>query len=137
MNKYDYENGDLDQVRSSAAEVATTAEYIARIAAIVTKGADTQNRSLDGSVSTANELSASLKETASQAQSLTVSADELMSTITEVGASIEQITGTRRSRGRHHRKRPRRSKKSRRPFRTWPVEVTRKCPPPPRKLPLP
>ena len=50
---------------------------IARITDEVSEGADAQVRSLDGALSGLNEMTASLKETAGQAESVAASAEEL------------------------------------------------------------
>ena len=58
----------------------------------VSDGADAQMRSVDSALSGVNQLSASLKETATQAEVVTASTESLVSSINEVAASIEEVT---------------------------------------------
>ena len=75
-------------------EASQISDAVARIAQItdeVSQGADVQVRSLDAALSGVNELSASLKETATQAESVAGATEILVSSINEVAASIEQV----------------------------------------------
>ena len=58
------------EMRDTAVEVTNSAAQIGDIAGEVTRGVDTQGRSLEGALSSANQMAASLKETAGQAESL-------------------------------------------------------------------
>ncbi len=72
--------------------LTTSAGAIVRISDDVASGAEIQLRALDDAVSAVNEMSASLKETNAQADSIAASAEELVAAINEIGASIEQVT---------------------------------------------
>src|SRR5688572_27937523 len=80
------------EMRDTAAEVTTSAERIGDIAGDVTRGVDSQGRSLEGAISSANEMAASIKETALQTESAAASAEELASSTNEIAASIAQVT---------------------------------------------
>ena len=53
-----------------AGEITDAAKVVARMAEEISEGADVQMRSLDSALSGVNQLSASLKETATQAESV-------------------------------------------------------------------
>src|SRR5215213_1938145 len=79
-------------LREETGEISVAAKVIAQMADEVSEGADTQMRSVEGAVSGLNQLSASLKETATQAEAVSVSTETLVSSINQVAASIEQVT---------------------------------------------
>src|SRR5215212_2182266 len=83
---------DATLVAARTDQVEAAAHAIARISGDVSEGADSQIRSLDGTLSGLNEMVASLKETAGQADSVAASAEELLSSVNEMAASIEQVT---------------------------------------------
>src|SRR5678809_1387609 len=60
-------NGNFHRVGNIALELSNSINEISRVISRVTMGAETQNRSLDTAASQATQMSASLKETASQA----------------------------------------------------------------------
>src|SRR5262249_59677067 len=66
-------------IRSRAEQVTESASDIARIADEVSAGADSQIRSLDDALSNVNQMAASLRETAGQAESVTRSSETLPS----------------------------------------------------------
>jgi methyl-accepting chemotaxis protein len=83
---------DSAVILSSARQVAAAATTISRVSDDVFEGAEAQAGTLDRATGVLNEMAASLKETASQATSVTVSAEELASAVAETAASIEQVT---------------------------------------------
>src|SRR6185503_16765120 len=87
-----YAAADPHLLRSEASHITDAVTRIARITDEVSEGADTQVRSIDSALSGLNEMSASLRETATQADVVTASTDGLVSSIAEVAASIEQVT---------------------------------------------
>ena len=60
-------NGEIARIREETGQVVTVAGDLARVADQVAEGTATQARSLDATVSRANDMAASLKETATQA----------------------------------------------------------------------
>ncbi|MET0649398.1 MAG: methyl-accepting chemotaxis protein, partial [Pyrinomonadaceae bacterium] len=66
---------NANAVRERAAQVADSAHEIARVANEVTQGAEAQTHSLDSAFSLANEMTASLGETTTQAESIAASAE--------------------------------------------------------------
>ena len=68
---------DTHLLHERAGQVTTTAHGIARIADAVFEGAEVQLRSLDEAVTGVNQMATSLMQTASQAESISLSADEL------------------------------------------------------------
>jgi len=83
---------DHNMLRNEASQITTAVARIAEMTDQVSAGADVQVQSLESALSGLNEMTSSLKETATQAASVTVSADSLASSINEVAASIEQVT---------------------------------------------
>src|SRR4030095_5462337 len=83
---------DVDLLHERAGQVTISANGIARIADAVFEGAEIQVRSLDEAVTGVNQMATSLKQTASQADSISVSSDELVSSVNELAVSIEQVT---------------------------------------------
>src|SRR5687767_1386947 len=83
---------DPKMLREEAGYITDAVSRIVEITDQVSEGADAQLRSVDSAVSGVAEMSASLKETASQAESVTASTDGLVSSINEMAASIEQVT---------------------------------------------
>src|SRR5262245_7120381 len=83
---------DPPRLRSEANHSSDAVTGSARIADEVSEGADTQVRSIDSALSGLHQMSASLRETATQADSVTASTDGLVGSIAEVAASIEQVT---------------------------------------------
>jgi uncharacterized phage infection (PIP) family protein YhgE len=81
-----------DALRDEAIKMTGAAKLIARLTEEVAEGADVQMRSLESALSGVNELSASLKETSTQAGAVSASTESLVSSINEVAASIEQVT---------------------------------------------
>src|SRR5215510_5395165 len=79
---------DTQLVLAQARQVTSTAGTLARITDQVAEGAEEQTRALDRSLSSLNEIGASLKETAQQAESVSVSAEALVSSANEMAASI-------------------------------------------------
>jgi len=77
-----------------AARITDAVSMIAQITDEVSQGADLQVRSLDSALSGINELSASLKETATQAEAASTATDALVSSVNEVAASIEQVASS-------------------------------------------
>ncbi len=73
-------------------EITDAAMIVARVAGEVSESSDAQMRSVESALSGVNELSLSLRETASQAESVSASTESLVSSINEVAASIEQVT---------------------------------------------
>src|SRR3954470_14241631 len=63
-------------------------ETVTRLAS----GLENENVSLDAITSEANELTSSLKQTATQAASVAASSEETASSINEISASVEQMT---------------------------------------------
>ena len=87
---------DARMVATQAEQVTASAIAIARITDDVSNGAETQIRSLDGTMSSLNEMAESLKETASQADSVGASSEELMSSVNEMAASAHSGKAARR-----------------------------------------
>ena len=83
---------DTRLLREEATSITDAVVRIVRVTDQVSQGAETQVRSLDDALSGLNEMTTSLKETASQAESISGSTDGLVSSINEVAASIEQVT---------------------------------------------
>ena len=83
---------DTRLLREEATSITDAVARIVRITDQVSQGAETQVRSLDDALSGLNQMTTSLKETASQAESISGSTDSLVSSINEVAASIEQVT---------------------------------------------
>ena len=75
-------------VRSRATSAAPAGATTA-----IARGAEIQIAALDAALSGVNQMAASLRETAGQAESVSAAAEELASSVTEVAASIEQVTG--------------------------------------------
>ena len=69
---------DSNVIRQQAALVTASAEVIARTTEEVAEGAAVQISAVDGVLSGLNEMSASLRETAGQAESVAASAEELV-----------------------------------------------------------
>ena len=86
-----------DGLQNMAASFTSTAGTLSRLAQEVSDGAELQTRSLDEALSGVNEMSASLKETATQSASVSTSAEQFVNSITEMTASIEQVTVNVRS----------------------------------------
>src|SRR5262249_53705050 len=84
---------DIHAMRERAERVTRSATDIARIADAVYEGAETQIRSLDEAFSTVNQMTASLKETAQQAESIGVSPGELAAAPGGLWGRTEQVTG--------------------------------------------
>jgi len=82
---------DTGLVLAQAQQVTSAAGAIARISDQMAAGADEQTRALDRSLVSLNEVGSSLKDTAHQAESIAVSAEELdqavTKAITDTGAS--------------------------------------------------
>lgn len=70
---------DTASVRNEAGLISHAAAALARMTEEVSDGADTQIRSLDEALSGVNEMAASLRETAAQAESVALSSEELVS----------------------------------------------------------
>src|SRR5512145_3443324 len=87
-------HGALDptKLRDEASHITTAVSRIVEMTDLMSEGADAQVRSLDSALSGLNEMTASLKETATQAGVVAVSTEGLVSSITEMAASIEQVT---------------------------------------------
>jgi len=83
---------NIGLVRDRALRVTDSANGIARIAEAVSDGADVQIRALDEAVSGVNQMAASLKETASQAESVGTSTEQLVSSVNELSVSLEQVS---------------------------------------------
>src|SRR6187401_95528 len=83
---------DHTKLRQEAGQISDVVSRIAQITDQVSAGADAQARSLDTALSGLNQITASLKETAGQAETVSGSTDGLLSSINEVAASIEQVT---------------------------------------------
>src|SRR5215213_755194 len=83
---------DSHLVIAQAEQVVTAAGAISRITQEVADGADAQLRTTDRAAAAVSQMSASLKDTATQADSVAVSAEELLSSVNEMAASIEQVT---------------------------------------------
>ena len=83
---------DTRLLREEASSITDAVSRIVRITDQVSQGAETQVRSLDDALSGLNQMTTSLKETASQAESVSSSTESLVSSINEVAASIEQVT---------------------------------------------
>src|SRR5262245_50288811 len=81
---------DTQLVLTQARQVTSTAGTLARITDQVAEGAEEQTRALDRALNSMNEVGASLKETAQQAESISVSSEALVSSTNEMAASIEQ-----------------------------------------------
>src|SRR5262245_58135135 len=81
-----------DLLRDEASQITDAVARIVAMTDQVSAGADVQVQSLDSALSGLNQMTASLKETAGQAESVASSTDSLTSSITEVAASIEQVT---------------------------------------------
>src|SRR6476620_3052429 len=75
-----------------SAEVTILVERLADQGRVVANGAEVQITSLDTPLSTCNALSASIKETSNQAESLSTSSDQMVSGLAELSASIEQVS---------------------------------------------
>ena len=63
---------DTAAVRARADQIAFSADTLARITDQVAEGAESQDRSLESAVAEIAEMTASLAETATQAESVTV-----------------------------------------------------------------
>src|SRR5688572_10008723 len=83
---------DYRLLRDEAHSITDAVARIARITDQASEGADTQVRSLDSALSGLNQMTSSLKESATQAASISESTDSLVSSINEVAASNEQVT---------------------------------------------
>src|SRR4029453_895926 len=83
---------DTQLVLARARQVTSTAGALARVTDQVAEGAEEQTRALDRSLSSLNEVGASLKETAQQVENISVSAEELVSSTNKMRAPIEQGT---------------------------------------------
>ena len=74
-----------------AAQRAESAALL-RAAARMWEGSETQSRLIDGALTGATESAQSLRQTASQAESVATSGEELASSANELAASIEEMT---------------------------------------------
>src|SRR5262245_32103080 len=83
---------DRSVLRDEATQITDAVSSIVQMTDQVSVGADIQVQALDNALSGLNEMTASLRETASQAESVAGSTDSLVSSINEVSASIEQVT---------------------------------------------
>src|SRR5689334_1655135 len=83
---------DLEPLRESVESLGSTTRSLSHRSTTLLEQVDAQNRAFDDSLSVANEMTASLKETATQADSLTGSSGDVVSGINELAASIEQAT---------------------------------------------
>src|SRR5215472_1648790 len=92
-NGYRKSEPALADMRHSATEVSQSAEHIAGIANLLNEGVGTQENSLETALSAANEIAASLKESANQSESLASSSEQLASSTAEVAASLTQVSG--------------------------------------------
>ena len=81
---------DPRRVTAQTEQVTTAANAIARLTDDVSDGAEAQIRSLDGALSGLNQMAASLKETAGQAESLSASAetDLIEPVISSIAAAV-------------------------------------------------
>ncbi|MEO5742176.1 MAG: methyl-accepting chemotaxis protein, partial [Vicinamibacterales bacterium] len=79
-------------LRTHAEQMSLSIAGIVRTAGEVAEGTTVQARTLDSTLSHLGELSASLADTAGQAESATMSSDGLLSSINEIAASIEQVS---------------------------------------------
>lgn len=68
-------------VLDQAELLAGSASIVARVSEEVSEGAGTQLAAIESALTGLNEMSASLKETAGQAESVAVSAEELASSV--------------------------------------------------------
>ena len=78
-NGHQFSTEQIVEIRDAAVAVSSRASEIAHVSSEVTEGVDGQGRSLESALSITNELAASLKETANQAESLAASSEELAS----------------------------------------------------------
>src|SRR5687767_16040585 len=81
---------DTRFVVAQAEQVTAAAGLISRITEEVAAGSESQIRSLDSAVAGVTEVAASLKQTAGQADSVAVSAEQLLSSV----RSEERRVGT-------------------------------------------
>src|SRR5689334_24756468 len=94
-NPFSKANGSSNGASSfftEAGRLTLTASSVADNCQAFVRGSETQAATLDHAITIASDVSRSLRETASQAESLTGSSEELASSINEMAASIEQIT---------------------------------------------
>ena len=83
---------DTQAAFDRALRVTEAAGEIVRLSDQVAHGATSQVRSLDDALTGLNQMSASLGETAGQAETIATATDQLVSAVTEVSASIDQVT---------------------------------------------
>src|SRR5512138_3801636 len=81
-------------LRDEANQITDAVARIVAMTDAVSAGADEQVQSLDTALSGLNQMTVSLRETATQAGAVTASTDNLASSINEVAASIEQVTSS-------------------------------------------
>jgi len=85
------DGAEIRRVRVEAEEIVRNADEVKRIADRVAQGGEQQRRTLEGIVSGANQMTASLKETAEQAVCVAASSVLLVAGINEMAASIEEV----------------------------------------------
>ena len=83
---------NLTLLRDEAGHISEAASNIARTTEAVSEGAESQLASLDDAVANASQVTASLAESARQAESVGLVGRALASSINEMAASIEQVT---------------------------------------------
>src|SRR5215213_4358233 len=83
---------DIGFVRQQAVQMADSASEITVTANEVAEGAEVQLRVLERTVAIADEMTASMGETATQLESIATSTEELASSVNESAASIEEVT---------------------------------------------
>jgi methyl-accepting chemotaxis protein len=84
---------EIDLTRDQGVKVADAAGSISRIALEVADGSESQTRLLDTAVGTSNEMSASMGETTRKLESIATFVEEIVSSVNESAASIEQVSG--------------------------------------------
>ena len=83
----------IELTRAQGVQVADTARSISRIALEVADGSELQSRLLDTASGHSNEMTASMGETTRQLESIASFVEEIVSSVNESAASIEQVGG--------------------------------------------
>src|SRR4051812_43387021 len=88
-------NGSASATSAFHADVikfASTANTVADNCVAITQGSEAQTNAVERALVTASRITESLKQSVTQAESVTAAGEELASSVNELAASIEQVT---------------------------------------------